>query len=140
VDLRLIDEFRRRTNSSYEEAKYYLERYNGDLIEAIIAYERENLSYRSTVRPNRMNGLLKGLIRLLQKLFDIKLVIIDRNGRYFDVPIILPLILTPVWGILFILAVIMWLIGYRFTIREIPDPNMDIESFIDRFKNKSNGW
>ena len=55
-------------------------------------------------------------------------------------PIILPLVLLPVWYILLILAVIMWVIGYRFTIKDIPDPNIDIETFINKIKNKSNGW
>lgn len=138
MDLKLIDEFRRRTNSSYEEARYYLERFNGDLLEAIIAYERENLSYQKV--PYRKNGFVQSLIRLVQKLFDIKLIIIEKNGRVFNVPIILPLVLLPVWYILLILAVIMWVIGYRFTIKDIPDPNIDIETFINKIKNKSNGW
>ncbi len=30
MDIHLIDEFRRRTNASYDEARMYLERFNGD--------------------------------------------------------------------------------------------------------------
>lgn len=45
MNFELIDEFRRRTNASYDEAKHYLERTNGDLLEAVIAYEREKTGY-----------------------------------------------------------------------------------------------
>ncbi len=31
MNIQLIDEFRRRTNASFEEAKYYIESFNGDL-------------------------------------------------------------------------------------------------------------
>ncbi|NMA67704.1 MAG: hypothetical protein GX957_15985 [Clostridiaceae bacterium] len=141
MDMRLNDEFRRRTNSSYDEAKYYLERFNGDLLEAIIAYERENVTYKKTTGYHtRRGGFVNGLIRLLQKLFDIKLIIIDKNGRTFDVPIILPLVLVPVWNILLVLAIIMWIIGFRFTFQDIPDPNINIESFVEKMKNRSNEW
>ena len=50
MDIKLIDEFRRRTNASYEEARYYLERCNGDLIEAIVAFEK---SGRGRFQKNR---------------------------------------------------------------------------------------
>jgi hypothetical protein len=40
VTIEMVEEFRRRTNCSYDDAKYYLEKYNGDMLEAIIAFER----------------------------------------------------------------------------------------------------
>ena len=40
ITMEQIDEFRKRTNSSYEDAKYYLERNNGDVLDAIIDFER----------------------------------------------------------------------------------------------------
>lgn len=137
--MHLIDEFRRRTNSSYDHARYYLERFNGDLLEAIIAYERENVTYSKAPRRHHTSGrFFKGLIRVIQRLFDIKLIIIDRNCKSFSVPVILPLVLFPVWHILFVLAVVMWIIGYRFTFQEMPDPNINIESIVEKMRNKTN--
>jgi len=40
ISLELIDEMRKRTNCSYQEAKELLEKHNGDIIEAIIEFEK----------------------------------------------------------------------------------------------------
>ena len=40
ITMEQIDEYRKRTNSSYEDAKYYLERNNRDVLDAIIDFER----------------------------------------------------------------------------------------------------
>ncbi|HHY64134.1 MAG TPA: hypothetical protein GX501_03715, partial [Clostridiaceae bacterium] len=84
MNIQLIDEFRRRTNASYEEAKYYLERFNGDLLEAIVAYEREKTGYYSRSRATgAANRLLHHIMRIIQKLVDIKLIITDKDSREF---------------------------------------------------------
>ena len=73
MNMNLIDEFRRRTNASYDQARYYLERFNWDLLEAIIAYERENITYSKEYRTQHRSGrFVNWLIRTIQRLFDIK--------------------------------------------------------------------
>ncbi|NLZ73575.1 MAG: hypothetical protein GX905_07140, partial [Bacteroidales bacterium] len=73
MEFELIDEFRKRTNASYDEAKYYLERTNGDLLEAVIAYEKERTNYGQRRNTNNKGGrVLNGLIRVVQKLIDVK--------------------------------------------------------------------
>lgn len=137
MELKLIDEFRRRTNADYDEAKYYLERYNGDLLEAIIAFEKERAGYRG--KRNFNSGgkrLLNGLIRVVQKLIDIKLVIVDKTGRDFQIPLLILLVLGPVWHIIMLLAVIMLIMGYKFLFRDISDPNVNVKNFVESIKDK----
>ena len=141
MNMNLIDEFRRRTNASYDQARYYLERFNWDLLEAIIAYETENITYSKEYRTQHRSGrFVNWLIRTIQRLFDIKVIVTDKNFKSFSVPIILPLILFPVWHTLFVLAVVMYIIGYRFSFREIPDPNINVESFVEKMRNRMNQW
>lgn len=160
MNIQLIDEFRRRTNASYDEAKYYLERFNGDLLEAIIAYEREHTGYHSYSsgfsgnnyskgyqssyqnsyegyrRAPRSSNFGRGLMRVLQRLIDLKIVITDKNHRATHIPVIIPIILFPVWHIMFATAFIMLIMGFRFSIQEIPDANTNVESFVGRVKDK----
>jgi hypothetical protein len=138
MDIKLIDEFRRRTNANYDEAKYYLEKYNGDLLEAIIAFEKERTGYQK--RSNFHGGanrLLNGLVRVVQKLIDINLIIIDRTGRDFPVPLLLLLVLGPIWHILLLVAFVMLIMGYKFMFREIPDPNVNVQNFVEKIKDKA---
>lgn len=138
MDFKLIDEFRRRTNANYDEAKYYLERCNGDLLEAIISFEKERTGCQ---RKSNFNGgggkrLLNGLIRVVQRLIDIKLVVIDKTGRDFKVPLLILLVLGPIWHILILLAIVMLIMGYKFLFREISDPNVNVQNFVERIKDK----
>jgi len=138
MNIQLIDEFRRRTNASYEEAKYYLERFNGDLLEAIVAYEREKTGYYSRSRATgAANRLLHHIMRIIQKLVDIKLIITDKDSREFPVPLFVLVLLGPVWHILVIAVIIMMIMGYRFSFREIPDPNFNVENIVEKVRNKA---
>ncbi|NLL68401.1 MAG: hypothetical protein GX236_12040 [Clostridiaceae bacterium] len=138
MDIKLIDEFRRRTNSNYDEAKYYLERYNGDLLEAIIAFEKERTGYQKKGNfHGGSNRLLNGLVRVVQKLIDIKLVVIDRTGRDYMIPLLVLLVLGPIWHILLLVAFVMLIMGYKFLFREISDPNVSVQNFVERIKDKT---
>lgn len=141
MNIDLIDEFRRRTNASYDEAKYYLERNNGDLLGAIIAYEKEKTGYGQQAPKNsnhgRGNRLLGGLIRVVQKLIDIKLIVTDKTQRDFHIPLLILLVFGPIWHILIVLAIIMLLLGYKFRFHEISDPNVNVADFVDKIRNKS---
>ena len=138
MDIKLIDEFRRRTNANYDEAKYYLERCNGDLLEAIIAFEKERTGYekKSNFRGGA-NRVLNGLIRVVQKLIDVKLVIIDKTGKDFNVPLLLLLVLSPIWHILLLVVFVMLIMGYKFLFREMSDPNVNVQNFVEKIKNKA---
>lgn len=137
MNFELIDEFRRRTNASYDEAKYYLERYNGDLLEAIIAFERERTGYQQRrTAHGGANRLMNGLIRVVQRLIDIKLVITDKTQKSFPIPLLLLLVLGPIWHILLLLAIVMLIVGYKFSFHEISNPDVSVASFVEKIKNK----
>ncbi len=137
MNIQMIDEFRRRTNASYDEARYYLERHNGDLLEAIIGYERERTGYQNQGNAGpRSSGFANKLMGFVQKLFDIKLVITDKNQKSFPVPIIVPLVLLPVGHVVLLLAIVMMILGYKFRFQEAPDGNVNVESIVNKVKDK----
>ncbi len=161
MNIQMIDEFRRRTNASYDEAKYYLDRCNGDLLEAIIAFEKERTGYQTytcrdkkndygkSYQDNYQNGyqsygaphsrsgnLGRGIMRVLQRLIDIKLVITDKSLRTFNIPLLVPVVLFPVWHIIIVMAIVMMIMGFRFSFQEIPDTNVNVESFVGKMKDK----
>lgn len=139
MDIHMIDEFRRRTNASYDEASYYLEKHNGDLLEAIIAFEREKTGFQGQgTAHSRTGGFVNGLIKGIQMLFDTKLIITDKNLKTFNIPIILPLILIPAWHVFIIMAIVMYFMGFRFTFHKIPDANVNVESIVNKIKDKVN--
>lgn len=70
ITIEQIDEFRKRTHSSYEDAKYYLEKNNGDILDAIIDFERSkpNKSH-SHQNKKTAGGLRKEFRRYPSKRF-----------------------------------------------------------------------
>lgn len=146
ISIELIDEFRRRTNASYDEARYYLERCHGDLLEAIIAYERaekrgyrpdNEVTHRYAYHRTSRNDFGKVVKRLIQRLLDIRIVIADKTDRAFYIPILFPLILFPFWHVFILIGIGMMIMGYRFSVREIQDGNYNLEAVISRVKEKA---
>lgn len=144
ITIEMIDEFRRRTNASYDEARFYLEKYHGDMLEAIIAYERagnrrpgheimHHCGYQRTSRSDF--GQTVG--RFLQKLLDIRIVVTDKTDRTFNIPVLFPLLLVPFWHVLVLIAIGMMILGYRFSVREIQDGNYNLEDIISRIREKA---
>ena len=82
------------------------------------------------------NRLLNGLLRVVQKLIDIKIIIIDRTGKDFRIPLLLLLVLGPIWHILLLVAIVMLIMGFKFLIREISDPNVNVYDFVEKIKSK----
>lgn len=139
MDIHLIDEFRRRTNASYDEARYYLERCNGDLLEAIVAFEKERTygPRQESARP-KSGCCSNGFIKVIQTLFDIQLVITDKNTRNFNIPMIVLLLLFPVWHIAVIMAIAMLFMGFKFNFIREQNPSVNVESVVNNIKDKFN--
>ncbi|HOQ75787.1 MAG TPA: hypothetical protein PK369_04360 [Thermoclostridium sp.] len=148
ITIEMVEEFRRRTNCSYDDAKYYLEKYNGDMLEAIVAFERDRnrgyqhqhaghaYGYGYRYRRSRPD-FGQRIMKIFQRLLDIRIVIADNSGRSFSIPILFPLILAPLWHVMILISVGMMILGYRFSIREMRDDNYDLNSIISRIRERT---
>lgn len=145
-----IDEFRRRTHSSYEEAKFYLERNNGDLLDAIIDFERsqsgryrpreEYHAPRYETPPYGNSGFQQDygprLASLLQKGFDTRIYVEDGKSVLFNIPVILLLFLIPFWVIVAVVFLFLVMLGYRISVRNVKSRNIHVEAFFNNMSEK----
>lgn len=94
VRLENIDELRRRTNVSYEEAKEALEMSNDDMIEALVYLERQNkirVSVNTTENKSSFWSMVKGIIK---KGNETKLMIKKREITILSMPVTAAVIIT----------------------------------------------
>jgi len=142
-----VDEFRKRTNSSYEDAKYFLERNNGNVLDAIIDFERTKTG-RSGHRewrphahgpqggPNPMHYNRHGFASILQKGFDTRIFVEDGKSVLFNIPVIFLLFLLPLWFLVVVAFVFFMLLGYRVSIRDVKSQNVDVNAIFSNISEK----
>jgi hypothetical protein len=145
ITMEQIDEFRKRTNSSYEDAKYYLERNNGDVLDAIIDFERsktgrsghrERHHGQSFQKSRHQQDYGHKFSDILQKGFDTRVFVEDSKSVLFSIPIILFLFLLPFWIIVVIMFVFLIMLGYKVTIRDVKSQNVDVNAFFNNISDK----
>lgn len=138
VTIEQIDEFRKRTNSSYEDAKYFLEKNNGDVLDAIIDFERTKSGGSSKQKNKRhKEDYEKKVADLIQKGFDTRVVIYDAKATLFSFPIILLIVLIPLWIPVFLLFALLTMIGYRVKLEFIKNENINIGSIFRDINEKT---
>ncbi|HHW23026.1 MAG TPA: DUF4342 domain-containing protein [Clostridiaceae bacterium] len=133
ITIEQIDEFRKRTNSSYEDAKYYLEKNNGDILDAIIDFERTK-SGRAHRHQNKKHqeDFGKNFADILQKGFDTRIFVEDQNSTLFSIPVILLILFIPLWVPILIAGILLLVLGYRFSVRDVKSKNVNVN---DIFRN-----
>ncbi|MGI6621909.1 MAG: DUF4342 domain-containing protein [Clostridiaceae bacterium] len=137
ITIEQIDEFRKRTHSSYEDAKYYLEKNNGDILDAIIDFERSkpNKSH-SHQNKKQQEDFGKNFADILQKGFDTRIFIEDKNSTLFSVPVILLILFIPLWVPVLILGILLLVLGYKFSVRDVKSQNVNVNNIFRNINEK----
>jgi hypothetical protein len=137
ITIEQIDEFRKRTNSSYEDAKYYLEKNNGDILDAIIDFERTK-SGRTHRHQNKkqQEDFGKNFADILQKGFDTRIFVEDQSSTLFSIPVILLILFIPLWVPILIAGILLLLLGYRFSVRDVKSQNVNVNNIIKNINEK----
>ena len=139
ITMEQVDEFRKRTNSSYEDAKYYLERNNGNVLDAIIDFERSKTEgpgnvMDTTTMPtvSRMAGLSRttgrGFPTYCREVLTPGSLLRTAN-RSCSISRNLPPVSVPLWFLVVVLFVFFILLGYRVSIRDVKSQNIDVDAF-----------
>ncbi|MCX7772997.1 MAG: hypothetical protein N2376_07795 [Clostridia bacterium] len=138
ITIEQIDEFRKRTHSSYEDAKYFLEKNNGDVLEAIIDFERtkSGKSQQCYQRRQPQDDFGKRFAEILQKGFDTRIFVEDRNATLFTIPVILLILLIPLWFVIILFFLFLMMLGYKFSIRDVKSQNINVNSFFQNISDK----
>ena len=137
ITIEQIDEFRKRTHSSYEDAKFFLEKNNGDVLDAIIDFERTKTG-KGYSRHNQKHRKDNGdkFADILQKGFDTKLVVEDKESVLFKIPIIILLLLIPLWVFVLLFFILLSTLGYKFSIRDEKSSNINVNTIFNNINNK----
>ncbi len=133
ITIEQIDEFRKRTNSSYEDARVFLERHQGDVLDAIIDFEKTKAAWRPPVKkPQQKGDFGRWILELLQKGFDLRMTVEDKTGKLlFTVPILLLLLLTPAWPMLLISCLFLILLGFKLGFRDIKSTAVNVKEIFN---------
>ncbi len=137
ISMEQIDELRRRTNCSYEEAKMLLGKHNGDLLEAIVEFERKNRSSSNSRSNNGTISLGARIKQLIKKGFKTRFIIEKSGETIINISVNL-LILAAIilhWFLLIALA-ISFIFGCRFKIRKEQGESIDLNKIINSFGSK----
>ncbi|NLL68400.1 MAG: hypothetical protein GX236_12035 [Clostridiaceae bacterium] len=137
VTIEQIDEFRKRTHSSYEDAKYFLEKNNGDVLDAIIDFERTKSNrVHSHQSKKQRDDFGNRFADILQKGFDTKLVVEDKGSPLFAIPIILLILLLPIWVFILLFFILLTTLGYKLSIKDEKSQNVNVNSIFQNINNK----
>ena len=136
ITIQMIDEFRRRTNASYDDARYFLERHDGDMLESVIDFEKARTNNYGKQQEKPRCDFGNGVMRMLQKLFDIKIIVTDKNEKTIPVPIFIPIVLFPIWHVIILLAIVMMIMGFKFGVRETQEDSINVQSIFNKLRDR----
>ncbi|NLT94411.1 MAG: DUF4342 domain-containing protein [Clostridia bacterium] len=141
ITIELIDEMRKRTNCSYQEAKELLEKHNGDLIEAIIEFEKSQPAHTRHFHHHHKHSSFCSTIKKLFQKSSVTRFIVEKNGEtYLNVPIIflalLVLITIPFFWFYILLVAGLYIMGYKIRIKKVTGQTVEINEIMDDLSNK----
>jgi hypothetical protein len=151
ITLEQVDQLRKRTNCSYEEAKAMLERHNGDVLEAIVEFEKskqnknyanQNCCWDNTEWKKQGGEFWKKCKELIQKGFENKVVIEDRNGVLLNVSVnIMLLLIIFISYITLPVLVLLLILGFKISIKKAEGKEYNLTSMVreaaDRFTGRT---
>ena len=133
ITIELIDEMRKRTNCSYQEAKELLKKNNGDLIEAIIELEKSR-PHRSHHHRNKNCNFKTTTKKLIDKGSTTYFKIEKNKETFLNIPVIIlgiiVLITMPFFWLYLILALILYLMGYKIRIKKDAGRTIEVQEII----------
>jgi NACalpha-BTF3-like transcription factor len=138
ITLEKIDEIRRRTNCSYEEAKMFLEKHNGNILEAIIDLEKkQSTSSKGNEDTSSLGATIK---EWFNKGIKTRFVIEKNNETLLNLPIIILIIsifIPPVFFWVIAALFILFIMKYRFKIKKAQGDNVDLNEMFEGSTNKA---
>lgn len=149
ITLEQVDQLRKRTNCSYEEAKALLEKHNGDVLEAIVEFEKSkhnrnfagNNGYSDNSEWKRQGGeFWKKFKELIRKGFENKIVIEDKGGVLLNISVnIMLLLIVFIPYITVPILLLLLLLGYKISIRKVQGNEVNITSMFKDVTDKFTG-
>lgn len=128
ITMEMIDQFRKRTNCSYEEAKMYLERNNGDIVDAIVDFEKNHGKVKYEAKSSKFKDFFSKAYRTRLVVENNNTVILNLSLLFVGLFVLFTLRSLPIIIISFVTAL---LLGYRFGIQKYTGSHVDINKFFN---------
>ncbi|MCJ7689181.1 MAG: DUF4342 domain-containing protein [Clostridiaceae bacterium] len=109
INLEQIDELRRRANVSYEDAKHALEQSAGDLIEALVYLEKQNM-IKDPEATSSESHFFKKVKNLIKKGNETKLIVKKDDTVVLNICVTLAIVITIAATPLVIIALVVALV------------------------------
>lgn len=139
ISMEQIDEMRKRTNCSYQEAKELLGKNNGDLLEAIVEFEKKYGHRDKHKHQERKQGKAR-VKELIRKGFLTRFMIEKENTTILNIPVnilILAVFVTiPAFWAWPVVLVAVYLMGYKIRIRKEEGQDVNLSAMVDELGSK----
>lgn len=148
ITLEQVDQLRKRTNCSYEEAKELLEKHNGDVLEAIVDFEKNRKGKSYSYSKNNYSGsdntehrngsdFWKKVREVIQLGFENRIAVEDKKGILVNVPVNIMILLMIFIPYIMIPAFILLLIlGYKISIKKAEGTEVNISAMMKDVTDK----
>lgn len=132
VDLELIEKLRERAHVSYEEAKAALEKFDGDIVEALIYLEQKNKTRKHPKDAKAFSGCMAKAKKLLKTCNETHLVISKHDDKVLDLSLTIIILVTVIIPPLTIIALLAALLtGHRIRMEKPGSDAMKINQTLD---------
>ena len=137
IKIEQVDLLKKRANVSYKEAKEALEKFNGDILEALAYFEEQNKI--KTDLCSSSSSFFNKLKNIVEKLNKIRFVILQNNKTIINIPILIAALAT-ILGVHFVIpALIIALItGCKIKFEKEDGEEYPINNKIDKVSNAVN--
>lgn len=134
ITMEMIDEFRKRTGCSYQEAKLFLERNNGDLVEAVVDYERVHNKIKNDKKSTAGD--------FFKKANQTKFVIEHNGSTVLNLSVlvlgILVLLTLPVFPVILVSLLVALLLGCKISIKKHTGAEVRINEIVSSITDTRN--
>lgn len=134
INLEQIDELRKRSNASYEEAKKALEESNGNMVEALIYLERNKKAKHSECNDeDAFDSFVKFVKRVVVKGNNTKLIIKKNDSTVLSLPVTLVVIVTVIAPYISLGGLILALVtGYKIRFQGKDGQDMNVNKHFEK--------
>ncbi|MDP4144882.1 MAG: DUF4342 domain-containing protein [Bacillota bacterium] len=138
VRLEDIDALKQRANVSYEDARDALEKFNGDIVEALVYLEKEK-KIKSETKEKTEHSFIITIKRIIKKAHKIKFTIKKDDKVILSLPITIIIILCIFATPLVIAGVLLALFtNHRISFEHKDNKYSEVNSVLDKVSNKIN--
>lgn len=138
VTLEQIDSLRKRANVSYEDAKEALERFDGDIVEALVYLEKEN-KVKKQKKSESKKDFWEKVKNIIRKGNQTKFIVKNDKGTVLNIPLTLAIIVTVFTTPFSIIALVALLLTkHKMSIEKVNGENLEVNKVFDKMTSAVN--